>query len=71
MVRQGEEIGNFAYGGSTCCILFERALISKLYVSAAPDPAHPHNEPSPDADGGMPNVIDVRAALALAQKRQV
>lgn len=69
-VSQGDEIGTFAYGGSTCCILFERALISKLYVSAAPDSGNPNNETSPDNDGGMPNVINVRAALALAQKRQ-
>lgn len=68
-IRQGDEIGHFAYGGSTCCILFERALISELYVSAAPDPNHPDNEPSPDDDGGMPNLIDVRAALARAGKR--
>ncbi len=66
LISQGQEIGNFAYGGSTCCILFERKAISQLYVSAAPDPAHPHNEISPDNDGDMPNVINVRAALALA-----
>lgn len=67
-ISQGDEIGNYAYGGSTCCILFDRALISKLYVSAAPDPNNPNNDPSPDNDGDMPNIINVRAALALALK---
>lgn len=69
-IHQGDEIGNYAYGGSTCCILFDRALISKLYVSAAPDPGNPDNDPSPDDDGEMPNLIQVRAALALAATPQ-
>jgi phosphatidylserine decarboxylase len=68
-IKQGDEIGYYAYGGSTCCILFDRALISKLYVSAAQDNLDGnYNDPSPDKNQGMPNIIDVRAALALAQQ---
>jgi phosphatidylserine decarboxylase len=32
-VTRGDEIGHFAFGGSTCCILFDRAKISALYIT--------------------------------------
>lgn len=48
-VAQGDEIGHYAFGGSTCCILFEKANIAQVYVSEKNDqtPAPPADEPPP------------------------
>ena len=32
-VDQGDEIGHYAFGGSTCCVLFEKANVAQLYVA--------------------------------------
>ncbi|MBL8151620.1 MAG: phosphatidylserine decarboxylase, partial [Blastocatellia bacterium] len=36
LVKRGEEIGYFAFGGSTCCILLDRKKIAALYISDDP-----------------------------------
>lgn len=63
-VKRGEEIGYFAFGGSTCCILFERAKIDKLYIT---DNKTPATDGATEANAVTEkNVVQVRQNIALA-----
>jgi phosphatidylserine decarboxylase len=62
-VERGDEIGHFAFGGSTCCILFDRSKIAALYIT----------DSSTLTDGGggsggatLSNVVLVRQDIAVA-----
>jgi len=35
-VQRGDEIGHFAFGGSTCCILFDRSKVASLDITDDP-----------------------------------
>jgi phosphatidylserine decarboxylase len=35
-VQRGDEIGHFAFGGSTCCILFDRSKVASLSITDNP-----------------------------------
>jgi phosphatidylserine decarboxylase len=53
-VKRGCEIGHFAFGGSTCCILFERAKLAELYIT----------DNASLSGGGTDNVVLVRQEIA-------
>jgi phosphatidylserine decarboxylase len=62
-VQRGDEIGHFAFGGSTCCILFDRSKIAALYIT----------DDATLSDGGtgaggetVANVVLVRQKIAVA-----
>lgn len=60
-VQRGDEIGHFAFGGSTCCVLFDRSKISALFITDDPNLS----------DGGsgsekLANVVLVRQNIAVA-----
>lgn len=60
-VGRGDEIGHFAFGGSTCCILFDRSKISALYIT--------DNASLSDGGAGsqtLKNVVQVRENIAMA-----
>jgi phosphatidylserine decarboxylase len=59
-VVQGAEIGHYAFGGSTCCVLFEKAKIAQLYVSEKNDQT---GTPEP---GALPSGVLVRQTIATA-----
>ncbi|WNG26673.1 hypothetical protein F0U62_23630 [Cystobacter fuscus] len=62
-VRRGEEIGHFAFGGSTCCMLFDRSKIASLYIT--------DNATLSDGASGsgekLANVVQVRQDIAIAR----
>lgn len=60
-VQRGDEIGHFAFGGSTCCILFDRSKIAALYIT--------DNATLSDGGSGsqkLANVVQVRQNIAGA-----
>ena len=59
-VERGEEIGHFAFGGSTCCMLFERAKIASLDITDTASDTE-----GPDANG-LYNIVQVRQKIAEA-----
>lgn len=62
-IQRGDEIGHFAFGGSTCCLLFERANIAELFIT---DNAT-LGDGGASADGTkMANVVQVRQDIASA-----
>ncbi len=56
-VQRGDEIGHFAFGGSTCCILLDRSKIAALSITDK-------NETT--ASGARQNTVRVRQNLAIA-----
>lgn len=62
LVQRGDEIGYFAFGGSTCCILFDRSKIASLNITDSPELG--------DGGGGsgekLDNVVMVRQNIATA-----
>lgn len=60
-VRRGDEIGHFAFGGSTCCILFDKSKIAELYIT---DNASLSN--GGGTGSGLSNVVQVRESIAAA-----
>jgi phosphatidylserine decarboxylase len=63
LVQRGDEIGHFAFGGSTCCILFDRAKIAALYIT---DNATLTDGASGSSTTTIANVVQVRQKIALA-----
>ncbi len=62
-VKLGDEIGHFAFGGSTCCMLFEKAKISQLYIT---DNANLSDGGASPAGGKVSNIVQVRQTIASA-----
>ncbi len=62
-VERGDEIGHFAFGGSTCCILFDRAKIADLYIT---DDATLTDGAGGSGAAPVANVVQVRQTIALA-----
>ncbi len=62
LVRRGEEIGHFAFGGSTCCMLFDRSKIASLSITDDPT----LSDGSSGAAGKLNNVVLVRQNIATA-----
>ncbi|WP_366934425.1 phophatidylserine decarboxylase associated domain-containing protein [Corallococcus exiguus] len=62
LVQRGDEIGHFAFGGSTCCTLFDRSKIASLSITDSPELG--------DGGGGsgekLDNVVMVRQNIGLA-----
>jgi|GEM_PF-2453358 len=62
-VRLGDEIGHFAFGGSTCCVLFDRSKISELYITDDPNLS---NGASGPGGNQVDNIVQVRQTIASA-----
>ncbi|MDC0714364.1 phophatidylserine decarboxylase associated domain-containing protein [Stigmatella sp. ncwal1] len=62
-VQRGDEIGHFAFGGSTCCTLFEKAKIAALYIT---DNAELADGGTGSGDTAAKNVVQVRQDIAVA-----
>ena len=62
-VQRGQEIGHFAFGGSTCCILFDRSKISELYIT---DDANLTDGGTGPGGQKVQNVVQVRQNIAAA-----
>jgi phosphatidylserine decarboxylase len=63
VVQRGDEIGHFAFGGSTCCILFDRSRIASLDITD--DPAL-GNGGTGSSGSTVENVVQVRQNIATA-----
>lgn len=59
-VQRGDEIGHFAFGGSTCCILFDRSKIAALSIE---DPVPTGN--GGGSSGGMTLLVRQNIGTAL------
>lgn len=62
-VQRGDEIGHFAFGGSTCCILFDRAKVAALYIT---DNATLTDGATGSGTATVENVVLVRQNIAIA-----
>lgn len=62
-VRLGDEIGHFAFGGSTCCMLFDKSKIAQLYIT---DNASLSDGGAASTDGKVSNIVQVRQTIASA-----
>jgi phosphatidylserine decarboxylase len=62
-VQRGEEIGHFAFGGSTCCILFDREKIAALSIT---DNAALTDGATGSGAATLANVVLVRQNIASA-----
>lgn len=60
-VQRGDELGYFAFGGSTCCMLFDRSKIAALYIT---DDAT-LTEGGTGSDAATANVVKVRQNIAI------
>ena len=56
VVKKGDELGHFSYGGSSMCLVFQRGAIDHFTVAAPP--------PGGDPDGGPPIQVNARIAVA-------
>jgi phosphatidylserine decarboxylase len=63
LVRQGDEIGHFAFGGSTCCMLFDRSKLSELYIT---DDANLTDGSAAGSAAKLSNIVQVRQTIASA-----
>lgn len=61
-VRRGDEIGHFAFGGSTCCILFDRSKLASLDIT---DNTTLSNGSSGSGET-LSNLVQVRQKIASA-----
>jgi len=62
-VKLGDEIGHFAFGGSTCCMLFDKAKIAQLYIT---DDANLSDGGATPPGGKLDNIVQVRQTIASA-----
>jgi phosphatidylserine decarboxylase len=62
-VQRGDELGHFAFGGSTCCILFDRDKIAALDITDNPELTSGGATPGATA---LKNVVQVRQNIAIA-----
>ncbi len=62
-VQRGDEIGHFAFGGSTCCILFDRAKLAALYIT---DDANLTDGGTGQGGQKVQNIVQVRQNIASA-----
>lgn len=62
-VKLGDEIGHFAFGGSTCCMLFDKAKIAQLYIT---DDANLSDGGATPPDSKLKNIVQVRQTIASA-----
>jgi phosphatidylserine decarboxylase len=60
-VQRGDEIGHFAFGGSTCCILFDRAKLAALYIT---DDATLTDGGTGQGGQKVQNIVQVRQNIA-------
>jgi phosphatidylserine decarboxylase len=62
-VRLGDEIGHFAFGGSTCCMLFDKSRIAQLYIT---DDTTLSDGGAGAPGGKVSNIVQVRQTIASA-----
>jgi phosphatidylserine decarboxylase len=62
-VNAGDEIGHFAFGGSTCCMLFDKSRIGQLYIT---DDANLSNGGATPSGDKLSNIVQVRQTIASA-----
>ncbi len=62
-VQLGDEIGHFAFGGSTCCMLFDKSRIGQLYIT---DDTTLSDGGQAPAGGKLSNIVQVRQTIASA-----
>jgi phosphatidylserine decarboxylase len=62
-VRLGDEIGHFAFGGSTCCVLFDKSKIAELYIT---DDANLSDGGTGPGGNKVDNIVQVRQTIATA-----
>src|SRR5450830_1365858 len=62
-VHAGDEIGHFAFGGSTCCMLFDKSRIGQLYITDVAPLSNGGATPSGDKPS---NIVQVRQTIASA-----
>ena len=59
MVKKGDELGQFSYGGSSMCLVFQKGVIAE-YTMGTPPP-----KPVKDPSSGPP--VRVNAQIALTR----
>ncbi len=60
VVKKGDELGHFSYGGSSMCLVFQRGAIDHFTVSAPPPGGNPDDGPK----------IQVNAQVAVARSER-
>lgn len=61
-VQRGDEIGHFAFGGSTCCILFDRSKVASLSITDNPT----LGDGASGSGEQLDNIVMVRQKIASA-----